>query len=382
MKTLYAVINLLQKRWLANLILIIQVFISIIALALVFSSLSNLYYNLRATQEMPGGEGDYSLFTIDFHYYSTEEAAEAIEKSGDGVSVGKVYSGSTFYNKTDCNVVAYNHAIYSRYNPRLLSGTRLTAPGKEQYIPAIATHDLGLGAGDDVSLEISGHSYQVKVIGVLDKPTQYIFPTGGAGSEYATSDMFIGNESAFIIPLEALEDLEPFFIMSNLFIFSENGVDKLIKDEWDKYGEVNALRATKELFKKQIDTELKESGFLFLLFAPVAFSGILSNNIIQNIHNRKTFIVYYLCGMNWKKCFLIEFLRTLIVASLTMIGIIILGILWLVADAGFSLQDILMLYGIVFAYLFFVFFLTGAGSLIRLMREDISQPLKDLQRGE
>ncbi len=57
---------------------------------------------------------------------------------------------------------------------------------------------------------------------------------------------------------------------------------------------------------------------MFIVFMLLAATGILSNNIMQMMKNRKLFTIYYLLGMNWHKCVAVEICRTIFLIGFTM----------------------------------------------------------------
>ncbi len=61
------------------------------------------------------------------------------------------------------------------------------------------------------------------------------------------------------------------------------------------------------------------------MFLLLAATGVLSNNVIQSLRNRRQFTVYYLLGMNWKKGAAVEACRVGILILITMALSFILG---------------------------------------------------------
>jgi hypothetical protein len=350
---------------------------SVAGLSGVFTTISHLNNNLRATRELPE---DNTFILAAFDYYNTDDVAEKIKNTGDNLQLGRIYSGGVVSNGLYCNLAAYNDALITRYIPKLAKGKWLSEFKNVQYIPAVVTADTGYKVDETVSLSISNgvkeQEFNVVIVGILPVPTQILYPTGGAMLGHLSSDMLIANETAIIVPFEALDlQLSP---MSNLFIFSQQNISEL-RENLGKYGEISSMKEIKDLFISNIQSELHMSGFEFLLFLSVALAGILSNNIIQSIYNQKTFSVYFICGMNWKRASVIEFARTFTIALISMIIVFIAGMANIWNQLGIETGDYPFFYGITALYLFILFLATSCGFLIKLMHTDLSQTIKNLQ---
>ena len=121
---------------------------------------------------------------------------------------------------------------------------------------------------------------------------------------------------------------------------------------------------------------------MFIVFMLLAATGILSNNIMQMMKNRKLFTIYYLLGMNWHKCVAVEICRTIFLIGFTMALSIVAGKSGLLMIQWMTPAREFLFYGVVLLYIIVMFGAVGAYFVFRLIHEDISESLKELQHGE
>jgi len=386
-------IKLLWKRKLANFVLVIQILLSIIMLAQVFVAIEDYRDNLRAVNELPVNN---TVVLSIFDYYDTEYVTQQVLSSPQVESVGRVYMGDiVFCNNVSCNLAAYNEGIISRYSPELQSGSWLSdySSFSGNAIPAVVSSDMKLKVGDvtDVSLS-DGQTRKITVIGILKEPTQYLYPWGSASPEYFTASSVISQKPVIIVRYTDFGETSVFEtpmdvpITTSIFIFLKSDAADTNMDtfrtEWNKYGEITPMQSLVSTFNTNTNTMIGGTTIMFVVFLLLAATGVLSNNVIQSLRNRRQFTVYYLLGMDWKKGAAVEVCRVGILVIFTMALSLIAGKLGLLMLEWMTPARAFLFYGLVFLYIVVMFTAVGAGFMIKLMREDLSGLLKDLQQGE
>jgi phosphoribosyl-ATP pyrophosphohydrolase len=173
---------------------------------------------------------------------------------------------------------------------------------------------------------------------------------------------------------------------SNIFVFLEPNISKEIFNsllkKFSKYGETTPMASLVFTFNKNTNEMIGAASIMFIIFVLLAVTGVLSNNVIQSLRNRRQFTVYYLLGMNWKKGAKIEICRVSILITITMMLSLLLGKSGLLMLEWMTHKRAVIFYGLVFLYIVIMFIIVGAGFLVKLIREDLSASLKDLQQGE
>ncbi len=392
MTTLFIALKLLWRRKLANIILLLQVLISVAMLAQMYVYIVDHLDNVRAVSELP--VKDTFILHL-FDYYTPEYAAEQLTASSLVQAVGTVDMGWGSCNDTGCTIAVYNDGILQRYAPELQSGSWLNVEDEaaDGIFPAVVSQEIGLRVGETGNVRLTaGRTVCIRVIGTLKRPTQYLYPSGSASPAYFAADSVISQDPAILLRArdtaqnEALRSLSPFRTAANLFIFlrpeTTNAQCGKALEEWNRYGEITPAASLVATYKENTHTMIAGGIITFGIFLALAVTSILSSNVIQALRNRKLFTVYYLLGMDWKQSVYIEATRS---------GLLLLSMMALIAAAGQA--GLLMLewltpararwfYGIAFLYILLMFASVGTVFIWRLTREDLSTALKDLQQGE
>lgn len=387
MKTVLIACRLLWKRKFANLTLILQIIFSVVSLAQLFVFVTDHTDNMRAVNELPT---ENTIAVSIFNYCSPEQVEQQILASPLVDSIGKAYLGGLLFNDISCNIAVYNAAMIERYAPKLQQGSWFSdAAGANGPVAAeaVVSSDTGLKPGDTANILLPSHEkIRIVVTGVLKKPTQYFFPSGSASPEYFAANMVISQNSVIILQEADVADLTGFEEPASLLVFlkpeaTQTGINGLIAT-WSRYSEATPMPSLLATYNQNTRVMIGLGTMTFLVFLAAAATGVLGNNVIQSMCNRKLFTVYYLLGMDWKKGVLVEIIRVAVLLAITMALCMVAGRYGLLMLDWMTPQRAVLFYGIVFLYVLVMFAAVGAGFLLKLMREDISTSLKELHQGE
>lgn len=391
MTTLFIAFRLLWKRKAANFALLLQVLISVVMLAQVYAFITEHYDNVRAVNELPVGNSSV-LHTFD--YYSPDRVAQHLSASPAVASIGNVHMGNVYYNNTDCNLAFYNKNIITHYSPELKAGIWLSDYVQDNHhIPAVISDNLGADVGSQISIRLpSRRQMTVMVVGILKQPTQYLFPSGSASPQFFSASSVIDNSPVVILREEDIDHFEVFReknnldLSRNLFIFLrpgyENAKIKEAMKDWNKYGEITPISSLVSTYTHNANIIIVGGLITFGVFFSLAITSVLSNNVIQSMKNRYIFTVYYLLGMSWKSIALTELVRTGILIVCMVVLSALAGQFGLLMLEWMTPARITAFYGIALLYIIMVFAIIGSVFLYKLMRNDISVSLKELQHGE
>ena len=392
MTTLFIAFHLLWKRKGANLILLLEVLLSIVSLSQAYVFVTDYRDSVRAVSELPQAN---AWVLNAFDYYQAEDMMQRLENEPLIAGIGQVRFGSVTCNQTVCQLAVYNSAMVVHYAPGLQSGSWLDAAADpdDGVLPAVVSADLRLKAGEKTQITMTGgRAYSIRVVGVLAEPTQYLYPTGSASLNYFSADMIVGKERAVIIREEDLAARTGSAVSSltrtagNLFLFTrpdapESELASSLR-AWNKYGEISRMDSLVDKFESNANTMIGSGNATFLVFLCLALTGVLSGNVIQSMRNQRTFTVYYLCGMNWKQGVAIEATRISILVLLMAALAALAGKVGLLMLEWMTPSRAAAFYGLTFAYIVLIFFGVSAGFLVRLTHTDISASLKDIRQGE
>lgn len=393
MASLYLSCRILQKQIWTTLLTIVQIILSLIALSSLSAFIFDYQNNIRAIKELP--TENVSILTV-FPYYDMSFAEKEIQKT-PCLDIGKIsYIPNVMCNEKTCSLVAYDSIIIEHYTPSLSNGKWLTVGSSQisDKIPAIVTADMKLKVGDSINIDLSSDlCISIYVQGILKKPTQYLFPESYADPEYFEADMIISNDSAIIISSEQLARL---LALSNkhtlsfrllqaqsCLIFSK-GKDFITATEnnINRLGKITPADDLISLYKSNTKDLIGGQTIIFIVFLQLAIIGAFSCYVIQTHRNQKTFTIYYLLGMDWKRAITIEILRNLLVVFITMLLCFVLWKLGLFQLYWLSNSQIISFFLIVLVYVCILFAFISTIYLRKLIHEDISISLKNLQKGE
>lgn len=400
MKVVLLAAKLFYKRIFQNLFLSLQVFLSILTLAPMFVYICDNLDNRDAVNALP--LQDSYIFTA-FEYYNMDEVTLGITEPSPSYSMGRVQMYRTKQNGVYCNLVCYNDEIIRHYSPILQSGHWFSSDieTSDDVIPVVVSSDLGLSVGVQFQIEpevlsqlqfasaqntsvISTLPWTVnaKVIGVLEDPTQYLFPSGSASPEYFSASAIISNDSVIIIQdTDLLPNRNDLLGIpeTNAFIFTTDGkaLDESLLIKLGKYGEITPLHSLVSYYNTSISHMILSSVVIFLVFFFIALSGILSNNTIQSIYNKKCFAIYYMLGMTPRQGAVVEIIRVGIIFICTLLFSFFAGCAGALMLEWMKPQRIIIFIGLVMTYCVVAFLGIGFWFLHSLSRQDVSSALRN-----
>lgn len=300
--------------------------------------------------------------------------------------------GSLYCNDVSSNLVAYSEDMIARYSPALQDGVWLPSRNYQDHTakPAVLSADIGLKVGDTVEVNLPGKkNVRINVIGILEEPTQYLFPSGSASSPIFSAksiidqypvvimkDCDVGDRAHLVPPQGSVPE--------NLFIFltTDTQVNDALLDPWRKYGELTPMASLISTYNEDAKTMIGGGVVFFVVFFFLAVTCVISNQVIQSISNRKEFTIYYLAGMDWKMAAIIEGLRIVALVVIIIALTFVAGDFNLLMLEWMTPRRTILFYSITFVYIIAMFVGISVGFLAKLVRSDISVSLKDLQHGQ
>lgn len=390
MSTLLIAFRLLWKRKAANLLILLEVMVSVISLAQSFVFVMDYWDCVKGVSELPM-EQTYALYRFD--YYSEQEVIQQLEKDPLITGIGRVRWSVASFNSTGCELVTYNQPIIDHYKPALQSGRWLDSdsPQEDGIMEAVVSSNLKLKAGDTVVMDLPEGSLEIRVIGILAEPTQYLYPSGAASPGYFSADMIISNQEAVLIREEDLAVKNIGSIskltheMPDLFLFTREGISDSEMQEtlhkWNQYGEIGRMESVTSTFFSKSKDLINAGVVTFITWLCLTLTLVLVNNVMQSMRNERRFTIYYMCGMKWEKGAAIEATR---------IGLLILILLPMAVLAGnlgwlmifWMKSRAVLFYGLVSVYIILLFAAVSIGFLVKLTRTDVATKLKEIRQGE
>ena len=248
-------------------------------------------------------------------------------------------------------------------------------------------------AGDITEVKFSeSETDQIYIVGVLQEPTQYLFPSGGASAPQFSAESIIDHTPVVIMSSEYFNDLSSFLpppeldFPENLFVFLKAEMMNASMDElvcaWGKYGEVSQMSSLIKNYDKNSKTMIDSGIIFFVVFFFLAVFSVLSNSVMQYIYSKPIYTIYYLLGMNHKKVVMVECCRIIFLIFMVLVLCIFSGKSgWLMLE-WMTTTRAYWFYGITFVYTVLMLFIISGIFIRRLTSANIAESVKNLQQGE
>lgn len=391
MKIVLTAFKLLWKRKIQNITMLLQILISVITLAQSFVFLMNHYDNVRALTEIPK---ERAVILNVWDDTDPIEIKKRIEKNPLVDGVGSTKTSIISIGANTYSGIFYNSEIIKNYHPELKEGVWINQriSGEYQAVDVVVSAEIGLKVGDEADVEIDGKKCAVRICGILAEPTQYFCPTGSASPKHFSADAVIGNEPVMIFPQAHFEKTSNKNIIKdlraeqNLMIFFKQNTQETDELEairhWNRFGEITPMQSIISNYISKTNKLISGGLITFCVFLLLAMASVLSNQVIQTMHNRYLFTVYYLVGMSWKQIALTEAIRLSVLVLAMMALVSLAGRAGLLMLEFMTPKRIVVFYGITFIYILLMLVLVGIIFLRKLIKEDISVSLKNLQQDQ
>jgi hypothetical protein len=171
---------------------------------------------------------------------------------------------------------------------------------------------------------LSDESVRCEVIGIMDKMGYYL-SFSAAGNYLMWNNLLKQNESVAIIMSDEIQGQ----IQSGRMIFLEDldNDSHQILDSLDDRTYITSVEQITENSKKVLYDKLETQIAMWFLVFALSLASLMSNNMMEKIFEEKEFTVYYMLGLDWKKCIAIEILRSVLQIVISfIIAFVLLGL--------------------------------------------------------
>lgn len=312
--------NLLKQDKLKNIVIIIQIIISVFASTFLLVPIVKKIETTKIIRESDVKK-DISFFTSNFNllispktfFNENYEKIKKFVRDTDGVNdFGTVY---LIPNKEkEFNVVLYDKLVYENIKLQLQRGDWFNED--KQYekgvIPVVVSDALKnkyiINSEFDVEiLEYSTNSFRkvtCKVIGILQKET-YIYYGSSNHTDPSVSDLFMksyANESIVIMP--NILDFEPEYVAKDGAIIKyEPSKLNNVKERIDVagIGKVNTLEDLQLNDNNNIILYNESQLYQFIIVYIFIIMSIGGYTILTSLNYKRLLTIYYICGLTWRK---------------------------------------------------------------------------------
>lgn len=329
-KTIYLVLNGFKNKKIINVLMIIQVFITIVTSNLLIGTLQQSNYILKVTNDSELSKALY-FSALPRIINSRNDSSDLINNEIAQLSQVKAIGKSlyTYATMPEINTLVdfyiYNNDLINSFKLPLLKGKWYNNNFTDNEIPIIISKAINskYKIGDTI-LVTSRDKYskkvnvQFKVTGVFDN-SNFMLKLGAGGEQLGLNSIFQKNKYFAVIPdgsylkrMEVFDDYGRVLFLNNTSDEACNEVITQLKD----IGSVNKISDMTNIYKSRNEEQVLKEFVMCLILLVLALTGIGGNNILMQIFNEKEFAVYFTCGMRWNECVLITFINNIILLIL------------------------------------------------------------------
>ena len=361
--------NDFRKNSIVNIFIILQVAVSLIITAVMISAISVRSQYYTPFRDILTSNGIFIKFSSSPNYDSSQmniydylDNDDILQECPDADHIYACHSmfGSidSFHNGESFTLQSYDDEFIKRYQPELTDGRWLTSDIESNQIEIVVSeNDYGVKVGDVLSLTGINYpnstSFTGKVVGIFQDDSKII---GGGLYDYGNSDMnfnsiyypfnhTIENQIFVLASYSAIQNITNHFVLlfdtdyvvqpiisSVILTYPDNVSKEQIEADKEKllqYGWANAI-SLDELNQNSIAYLLEKAEIflpiIIILFILASVSSISSSALIVR-KNLKNYSLYYISGLQWKNCSLVNLLYSII--SLTIAVVVGFAVLFI-----------------------------------------------------
>ena len=361
--------NDFRKNSIVNIFIILQVAVSLIITAVMISAISVRSQYYTPFRDILTSNGIFIKFSSSPNYDSSQmniydylDNNDILQECPDADHIYACHSmfGSidSFHNGESFTLQSYDDEFIKRYQPELTDGRWLTSDIESNQIEIVVSeNDYGVKVGDVLSLTGINYpnstSFTGKVVGIFQDDSKII---GGGLYDYGNSDMnfnsiyypfnhTIENQIFVLASYSAIQNITNHFVLlfdtdyvvqpiisSVILTYPDNVSKEQIEADKEKllqYGWANAI-SLDELNQNSIAYLLEKAEIflpiIIILFILASVSSISSSALIVR-KNLKNYSLYYISGLQWKNCSLVNLLYSII--SLTIAVVVGFAVLFI-----------------------------------------------------
>lgn len=242
----------------------------------------------------------------------------------------------------------YDNDMIHRWNPGIKRGRWLSADANELEI-VITDGAFGLDAGDETELIIGQYHQQgipvkVKVVGVLDDDAKILGETSNrlkSGDTYSylyrpLNDL---SNSYFIASDDVIRELYPsaFKLYTiSAFYFYDDVSDEFLSDAMKTAASMNAgvslsLEEINKNSKEYLRAELMKLLPIVIILLILTTVSSISTSALSARRRLKDYAKYYMLGLQWRQCALVNLLQSLIIGATALLiasaGLAVIGVM-------------------------------------------------------
>lgn len=348
----------MKKNPVMNIICLIQLTAVFLIAAVMASSMSVRYQTYAPLKKILSERGIFSAYDL-LHFGSLipggNPNTDAVFSTDELCGYMNANSAVTIREQDilspDLREIAstyfYEDEMLWRWNPGIKRGRWLSADADELEI-VIAEGAFGLDVGDEAELILiqyhqEGIPIKVKVVGVLDDDAKIL---GEMNSRAESGDTYrylyrpLNNLSSlcFCASESVVKKLYPsayeLYVLTVFYTYDRDVSDEVISEAMKTSAEMNAgvsirLEEINKNSKDYLREELMKLLPLVIILLILTTVSSISTSAISTRRRLKDYAKYYLIGLRWQQCVLVNFFQSLTVSAAALFiscaGLLVIG---------------------------------------------------------
>jgi len=267
---------------------------------------------------------------------STDELYELLENEKN---IAASYNDWLTYNGDNSTFISYDDEFINMFTPELEAGQwfDLSKDQSNTVQVVVSENPYGFKVGDKITLDSFGNGIDAEIIGILKKNTKIIGFSVSESKKYDCRNTFVNynyeieEKPLFILSQRGLMDKNVTMQLSGpVFVTYPKGIsDKILESNNNTMKKMMTVNITplNEMKANSMNYIFSQIYTIFpilicilmlTLVSAVSVSALSAKNQLKN------YAIYYICGLKWKQCSMINFYSSLVSVILSFIMSILL----------------------------------------------------------
>lgn len=271
-----------------------------------------------------------------FHYLKNNEILQYLDGSEDILACNIVWANDNDNKKYDSTSYSYNDNIINKFTPELQDGRWLkNSSNATEMEVVVSENDQNINVGDTINFEFYNYPdesfHSAKVVGKLKE-----------GAKIPGNNKIIENFTDFYIPYNFSVEQKVLFIFSSEYLaknnkeiiqflqpssiikYSENVSEEQLekqKNLLSNYGAVfsSSLKKIDKNSKRYLYHDVYNLLPIITMLLILVIVSSISSTALSTRRRLKDYSIYYINGLQWKHCVIINLFQSVFISLISII---------------------------------------------------------------
>lgn len=341
----------LRRNLLMNILVILQMTVVFIILISMISTILSRFRYYEPIKETAQNKGKYLLTSITINPENKHplETSDELYHQLEGVKdITATFTVWLSYENEPQHTLSYDDMFIEKYTPQLENGHWFDlSENHDDVLQVVASeNDYNIKTGDIITFTWFSLELKAEVIGMLKNGTKIIDIPDKMQSDidcrcmYRTFDYNYDEKPLFIFRQKDLNDKDIVTQMNGpvLVTYNDDIGDDSINNNMDIFRKMNILSSAdlsdlKENSLAYIFSQLYELMPIFICVFLLTLVGAISTSALSAKRQLRNYAVFYICGLKWRQCSLVNLFSSLICVTVSFI--LSLGVTVIAIKTGF-----------------------------------------------